>query len=48
MLVTLGTQWHVLRLLPGQRQFVHLMVSQRDTNLALAREVLRAQVATAE
>ena len=45
VLITLGTQWHVLRLLPGQRQFVHLMVSQRDANLALAREVLRAQTA---
>jgi hypothetical protein len=32
-------------LLPGGRHFVHLMVSQRDTNLALAREVLRARTA---
>ena len=43
VLITLSNQWHVLRLLPGQRHFVHLMISNRDSNLALAREVLRAQ-----
>lgn len=48
VLITLVNQWHVLRLLPGQRHFVHLMVSTRDTNLALAREVLRAHTAIAQ
>ena len=47
ILVTFSSQWHVLRLLPGQRYFVHLMVSMRDTNLGLAREALRQQVAEA-
>jgi len=43
ILVTLSSQWHVLRLLPGGRHFAHLMVSMHDANLALAREVLRMQ-----
>ncbi len=43
MLITSDTQWHVLRLLPGNRHFVHLLVSHRDTNLAIAREVLRTR-----
>jgi len=47
ILITLGSQWHLLRLLPGQHHFVHLMVSIRDTNLALAREVLRNHTAAA-
>jgi hypothetical protein len=45
VLITLNSQWHVLRLLPGQRHFLHLMVNQRDTNLALARAVLQAHTA---
>ncbi|SFQ79134.1 hypothetical protein [Hymenobacter arizonensis] len=45
ILITLNSQWHVLRLLPGNRYFIHLMVSKRDANLALAREVLRTHVA---
>ncbi len=47
VLVTLTSQWHILRLLPGGHHFVHLMVSIRDTNLALAREVLRSHTAAA-
>ncbi|HEX8329122.1 MAG TPA: hypothetical protein VF629_16435 [Hymenobacter sp.] len=47
ILITLSSQWHVLRLLPGQRHFVHLMVSTRDTNLALARAVMQAKAAEA-
>ena len=43
ILITLNTQWHVLRLLPNKRHFVHLMVNQRDTNLGMAREVMRAR-----
>ena len=45
ILITLDTQWHILRLLPDNRHFVHLMVNQRDTNLGIAREVLRAHTA---
>ena len=47
ILITLSSQWHILRLLPGNRYFVHLMVNMRDTNLGIAREVLRAQTAAA-
>lgn len=46
ILITLNTQWHVLRLLPDNRHFVHLMVNQRDTNLGIAREVMRARTAS--
>ncbi len=46
VLITLSTQWHILRLLPDNRHFVHLMVSRRDTNLGIAREVVRAQTAS--
>jgi hypothetical protein len=45
ILITLDTQWHILRLLPDNRHFVHLMVNQRDTNLGIAREVVRARAA---
>ena len=45
ILITLSTQWHILRLLPDGRHFVHLMVNRRDTNLGIAREVVRAQAA---
>ena len=45
ILITLDTQWHILRLLPDNRHFVHLMVNHRDTNLGIAREVVRARAA---
>ena len=45
ILITLNAQWHVLRLLPGGRHFVHLMVNTRDTNLAVARTVMQAHTA---
>ena len=41
VLVTLRSQVHLLRLLPGSRQFLYLAVDCRDTNLAIAREVMR-------
>lgn len=47
VLITLQSQWQVLRLLPGQQQVLHLLVSKRDTNLALARAVLQTQAAAA-
>lgn len=48
ILVTLTTQWHLLRPLPGNRYAVHLLVGMRDTNLGIAREVLRAHAAATE
>ncbi len=47
MLVTLTTQWHLLRPLAGNRHVVHALVSRRTTNLGIARAVLRAHVAAA-
>lgn len=46
ILVTLTLQWHLLRLLPDNRYFVHLMVNSRDTNLGIVREVMRAHTAS--
>lgn len=46
ILITLRSQWHILRPLPGDRYFIHLMVSMRVTNLGIAREVLRAHAST--
>ena len=46
ILITLSTQWHILRLLPDNRHFVHLMVNRRDTNLGIARDVVRARAAS--
>ena len=45
ILITLRSQWHILRLLPGNRYVIHLMVSMRSTNLGIAREVLRTHAA---
>jgi hypothetical protein len=42
ILVTLGSQWHLLRLLPGGGRLLYLVVDSRDTNLALARAVMEA------
>lgn len=47
ILITLNTQWHLLRLLPGNRYVVHLLVGMRDTNLGIAREVLRTHTMAA-
>ena len=41
VLVTLRSQVHLLRLLPHRQQFLYLAVDCLDTNLAIAREVLR-------
>jgi hypothetical protein len=46
ILVTLKTQWHLMRLLQGERQFIHLIVNTRDTNLGIAREVVRTHIET--
>ncbi|QIX62902.1 hypothetical protein HER32_17675 [Hymenobacter sp. BT18] len=42
ILITLSGQLHLLRPLPGGRQLLYLAVDSRDTNLALARAVIRA------
>ena len=47
ILISLSSQWHILRLLPGNRHFIHLMVSMRVTNLGIAREVLRIHTVAA-
>ena len=44
ILITLTTQLHLLKLTPNGNKFIYLVVNSRETNLAIAREVLRAQV----
>ncbi|MFD1468446.1 hypothetical protein ACFQ48_09435 [Hymenobacter caeli] len=44
VMVTLRSQVHLLRLLPQNRQFLYLAVDCRDTNLAIAREVMRSSL----
>ncbi|MFD2721251.1 hypothetical protein ACFST9_21225 [Hymenobacter monticola] len=41
MVFTLPSQLHLLRLVPTGQWFVYLAVDSRDTNLAIAREVMR-------
>lgn len=41
VLVTLPTQLHLLHLTPNQRYLLCLAIAEVDTNLALAREVMR-------
>ncbi|MBD2723345.1 hypothetical protein [Hymenobacter armeniacus] len=48
MLFTLRSQLHLLRLVPSEKQFVYLAVDSRDTNLAIAREVVRGGIALLE
>jgi len=48
MLFTLRSQLHLLRLVPSERLFVYLAVDSRDTNLAIAREVVRSGIALLE
>lgn len=44
ILTTLLTQLHLLRLHPASRHFLYLAVDAHDTNLALAREVMRQAI----
>lgn len=44
ILITLTTQLHLIRLVNDGKKFIYLVVSSRDTNLAIAREVLRSQM----
>jgi hypothetical protein len=41
LLITLRTQLHLLRLLPDGQRFLYVAVDCRDTNLGIAREVMR-------
>lgn len=45
ILVTLSTQLHLIKLSADGRKFIYLVVDARDTNLAVAREVLCGSVA---
>ena len=42
ILISLTSQLHLLKLLNNGSKFIYLVVSARDTNLAIAREVLRS------
>ncbi len=42
ILITLTTQSHLIRLIDGGKKFIYLAVNPRDTNLAIARDVLRS------
>jgi hypothetical protein len=44
ILITLTNQLHLLKLNPSGTKFIYLVVNSRDTNLAIAREVLRSHV----
>ncbi|MBX0293069.1 hypothetical protein K3G63_21675 [Hymenobacter sp. HSC-4F20] len=45
VLVTLSNQLHLLKLTEAGTKFIYLVVNARDTNLAIAREVLRTHAA---
>jgi hypothetical protein len=44
MLSTLHSQLHLLCLAPGGQRFVYLAVDSRDTNLGIARAVMRGSI----
>jgi hypothetical protein len=44
ILITLTSQLHLLKLNPAGNKFIYLVVNSRETNLAIAREVLRSHV----
>ncbi|UOQ53718.1 hypothetical protein [Hymenobacter cellulosivorans] len=46
ILISLSNQFHLLKLTDSGNKFIYLVVNSRDTNLAIAREVLRTHVAT--
>ncbi len=43
ILITLTSQLHLINLLDDGKKFIYLVVNQRDSNLAIARSVLRQQ-----
>lgn len=46
ILITLTNQLHLIKLNPAGSKFIYLVVNSRDTNLAIAREVLRSHSAS--
>jgi len=46
ILITLTNQLHLLKLNAAGNKFIYLVVNSRETNLAIAREVLRSHAAT--
>ena len=42
ILISLTNQLHLIKLNPAGSKFIYLVVNSRDTNLAIAREVLRS------
>jgi hypothetical protein len=48
MLFTLPSQLHLLHLAPSGLVFVYLAVESRDTNLGIARAVMRGAIALVE
>jgi len=44
ILITLTNQSHLLKLNSAGNKFIYLVVNSRETNLAIAREVLRSHV----
>ena len=44
ILITLTNQLHLIKLNDSGNKFIYLAVNPRDTNLAIAREVLRSHV----
>jgi hypothetical protein len=44
ILISLTNQFHLLKLSDNGTKFIYLVVNPRDTNLAIAREVLRNHV----
>ncbi|GAB2770120.1 putative regulator of Ras-like GTPase activity (Roadblock/LC7/MglB family) [Hymenobacter luteus] len=45
ILLTLTDQLHLLKLSPTGDKFIYLAVNSRDTNLAMARQILKGQTA---
>lgn len=45
ILITLSNQIHLIKLNTSGNKFIYLVVNSRDTNLAIAREVLRSHAA---
>ncbi|TGD76783.1 hypothetical protein [Hymenobacter wooponensis] len=45
ILLTLTDQLHLIKLSPTGDKFIYLAVNSRDTNLAVARQILKAQTA---
>jgi hypothetical protein len=43
ILITLTNQLHLIKLVADSKKFIYLVVNSRETNLAIAREVVRAQ-----